>query len=832
MNDEVLRRLAESVADGTPTPWPDDSAHPHVAGLRHLRDLAGAFRIRAGGAPRPSRQVLFQWRHLDVLEHIGKGGFGDVYRAYDPLLRRDVALKLINDQSTPTHATGLIAAEARRMARLRHPAILAIHGADEQDGRLGIWSDLLVGRTLEVLLEEREKLHPATVLELAVPLCEALRAVHGKALTHGDFKPANIMIQDDGTPVLMDFGAAREVMSENVTLGSPLVMAPELFDHARASPAADMYAFGAVVYRMLSGRYPVQADNLTQLRNRLLDGQPPDLRVLPRQWRALVGDLLARSPEARPDTDAVLVRLERMRTARQRRFRRLAIAAVIASLSLGLVIATLGYREALKQRDRAQSTAATLFDVLESPRPSRSGRHMSALDLLHDLRPRVQAMLPDHPALHARVMLELADTFLYFDEVDSVRRLDDAALQACVSCAPRQQAQLEMRRHHQLTEAALIQRHMRDAEQHARAALDLARRLYPDPSPQRAYAMAKLGDVLLAQRRLKQAGPWLKSAMKMSDKVTWTDPEQQAFLRGTWLTWLTSTGSMRKAEAWARKQVAWTQATFGLRHSSTLSAHQGLNRILIQTSQLDEAARRLDADIDLASNWLGRTDATTLGLRLEKASLLNQQGRRQQSIRLLEGIRNEILASDEPDTEALMVASGNLASGYKDVERYAEAEKMYDWVIDKTTKSLGPEHPRVLLNRANLAEMRLAQGRPKQALESSMDIEHIAAKAIGANHLISHFAGFIEGRSLVALGRYREGIAKLRSARHGLEAKLGKDSKLAMRAGYHLAQALAAAGQRAQARSLVDELLPRAIKVLGKEHADVHDLVALRNTLE
>src|SRR5690606_26056501 len=234
----------------------------------------------------------------------------------------------------PGPGRALIAAEARRMARLRHPAILAVHGADEQDGRLGIWSDLLAGRTLDAVLAERGSLPSMNVMALVLPLCDDLLAVHRKALTHGDFKPANIMIQQDGSPVLIDFGAAREVLTETVTTGTPQVMAPEAFDGVHASPAADMYAFGAVIYRMLAGRYPVDAGSLAQLQERLRQNPRPDLSALPRLWRRLLSALLSRSPSDRPDAATTLARLRHMQGAGQRRRRRITLAAIGASLLL------------------------------------------------------------------------------------------------------------------------------------------------------------------------------------------------------------------------------------------------------------------------------------------------------------------------------------------------------------------------------------------------------------------------------------------------------------------------------------------------------------------
>lgn len=829
MNAGILHRLAERVADGSAIDWPASADDPRIAGLRKIELLADAFRNAEHRTQQ--RDPLFTWRHLEVLERIGAGSFGEVFRAWDPVLAREVALKLIDTGDRQALGKELIAAEARRMGRLRHPAILAVHGADEQDGRLGIWSDLLAGRTLDVILAENGRLPPAVVLELALPLCDALLAVHRKALTHGDFKPANIMIQNTGSPVLIDFGAAREVLIETVTAGTPRVMAPETFEGGRASPAADMYAFGAVMYRMLSGRYPINAEGLAQLQAGAHRKHRPDMSVVPRLWRPLLARLLALSPSERPNAAAALDQLRYLQTAGQRRRRRAVVAAIGASLILGLVIASLAWREAASERDRAETAAATLLDVLKSPRPSRSGRNMRALDLLHDMRPQVQALLPGQSYLRARVMLELADTFLYFDEFGSVRELGTAALAACADCTADQRALLQLRRHHQLTEMNLIAREMQDAEAHARAALAIAKRLHAPDSAQYAYAMARVGDVLLARRQMEEAGPLLRRSLDLARAAQWDDLEELAFIRGTWLTWLTSSGTMPEAEDWAREQIVWTEANFGLRHSATLSAHQGLNRILIQTSQLEEAARRLADDIELSTDWLGATDTTTLGLRLQQASLLGEQGQRDESIRELEAVRGEILAGEFPDQEALLVASGNLANRYKDAERYDKAERMYAWVIDKTTRSLGPEHSKVLLNRANLAELWLIRGDAEKALIESQDIERTAIKTLGERHLITQFVRMITGRSHTALGRHEQAWETLAQARAGLAELLGVDAALTMRAEFHYASALAADGRADEALDQLGSLKPRMIEQLGSDHEHVRELTRLLQDL-
>ncbi|MCB1569922.1 MAG: serine/threonine protein kinase, partial [Xanthomonadales bacterium] len=200
---------------------------------------------------------------LHVIEKIGEGSFGVVYRAYDPVLRRDVALKLARLDAAHVDPRAIVS-EARRLARLRHPNILAVHGADQDQDSVGIWCDLLGGVTLQHVLDRSGTLPARAVLDLATPLCDALALVHARGFTHGDLKPANIMLEDDGTPVLMDFGAARDPMQTGSTVGSPLLMAPEQFDGVW-SAASDLYAFGAMLFRCLSGRFPRVAADMAEL---------------------------------------------------------------------------------------------------------------------------------------------------------------------------------------------------------------------------------------------------------------------------------------------------------------------------------------------------------------------------------------------------------------------------------------------------------------------------------------------------------------------------------------------------------------------------------------
>ena len=224
----------------------------------------------AAGAAVTQPVVLFTWGHLQVLQKLGEGSFGEVYRAFDPVLERDVALKLRRAEQ-PEGVVGrrAILDEARRLARVRHPNVLTVHGADVHDGRVGLWTDLISGQTLEERLRQDGPLGAHEAALICIELCDALAAVHAQGLTHGDVKAANIMRERGGRVVLMDFGAVTEVprcgSGGGATLGTPLVMAPEVLRGETPGTTADLYSLGVLLYRLVSGRYPVEAESVQEL---------------------------------------------------------------------------------------------------------------------------------------------------------------------------------------------------------------------------------------------------------------------------------------------------------------------------------------------------------------------------------------------------------------------------------------------------------------------------------------------------------------------------------------------------------------------------------------
>jgi Tol biopolymer transport system component len=273
--DELSRELvdlAASVADGTPD-WTaadrGDAASPEV--IAQLRTIAEIARAHAGigatddlGAPMVRKGP---WGPLEIRELVGSGRFGDVYRALDPALHRDVALKILRHPVPDPHP---VVEEGRLAARVRHPNVITIYGALCVNGEAGIWMEFIHGRTLEAELAERGSLPAGAVRDVGLALCAALDAVHAAGCVHRDVKASNVMREHTGRIVLGDFGTGTDALNDTADrrglAGTPAYLAPEIFDRAPATPQSDIYSLGVLLFRLATGTFPVAGRTLAELR--------------------------------------------------------------------------------------------------------------------------------------------------------------------------------------------------------------------------------------------------------------------------------------------------------------------------------------------------------------------------------------------------------------------------------------------------------------------------------------------------------------------------------------------------------------------------------------
>ncbi len=298
MVDNRLIDDASAIADRRPAATVSASE-----GMRLIDRLARLFGAPAAHKKERATEALFLWGALEVRRLLGAGSFGEVYEAWDPTLHREVALKL----RRPETGTLRWLDEARNLARVRHPHVLTVHGADVLDGRAGIWTERLLGHTLEQELTASGPFTETEVLRIGRDIASALAAVHAAGLIHGDVKTSNIMLEDGDAPrraVLVDFGSADHQPGEDdipaYAMGTPLTMAPEVLDGKPASAGADVYSLGATLFRLLTGRYPVEGASIDAIRRAQRSGERARVRGFAPQVSARLARAVERAIEPDP----------------------------------------------------------------------------------------------------------------------------------------------------------------------------------------------------------------------------------------------------------------------------------------------------------------------------------------------------------------------------------------------------------------------------------------------------------------------------------------------------------------------------------------------------
>ena len=322
MAEEPLLDAAARIADGDGVDWMsltstlvDDQraladelalVQQIAAGHRQLHQLLPV----AADTPAHLMPDRARWGHLDLINVLGRGSYGMVYRAWDTRLERLVALKLFHGAANPDS----VIQEGRMLARVRHENVVAVYGADVIDGVAGIWMELVHGERLDRIIRNSGPMPPREAAAIGADVARALGAVHASGLLHCDVKAQNVVRETSGRVVLMDFGAGRLVpelrdMDQPIAdvAGTPRYMPPELFvSGAAATTTADIYSLGVLVYYLVTGQFPVEGKTLGELKRA---HEAKKVRPLlsakadaPRALGDIVMRAIDRDPALRPST--------------------------------------------------------------------------------------------------------------------------------------------------------------------------------------------------------------------------------------------------------------------------------------------------------------------------------------------------------------------------------------------------------------------------------------------------------------------------------------------------------------------------------------------------
>jgi serine/threonine-protein kinase len=314
MAERLLEQVAADIADGKAVNWDlldsrasDPDERERLKWLRILGNIANLHRpdrdpldeSRGGldetaGDESESGAALSApaartWGRFSVLEKVGEGGFGAVYRAWDPQLEREIAIKILHPYIAGTALAERLLREGRALAKIRHPNVVSVLGVEAHGGEIGLCMDFVRGQTLDDVLKTHGTLSAGEAVLIGQDVCRALAAVHRAGLVHRDVKARNVMREQAGRIVLMDFGAGRDAQTLETApgrdmIGTPLYMAPEVLEGQPASARSDVYSLGVLLYHLVTGQYPVEAPTLDGLltahrqgRRRFVSEARPDL---------------------------------------------------------------------------------------------------------------------------------------------------------------------------------------------------------------------------------------------------------------------------------------------------------------------------------------------------------------------------------------------------------------------------------------------------------------------------------------------------------------------------------------------------------------------------
>jgi dipeptidyl aminopeptidase/acylaminoacyl peptidase len=275
-----LLDIATAVADGATVDWTtlasdateprDRTALEHLKLIEQIANSHGSTILVAADQPPALSDLPADWGPLRVLEQVGRGSFGDVYRAVDGRLDREVALKILRRAGGPEGGAASVIDEARLMARIRHPNVITIYGADRVNGRVGLWMEFVHGQTLESDLRSRGPFSTNDITQVGIAVAGALGAVHTAGLLHRDVKAQNVMRDREGRTLLTDFGTGRELTDAVVAQGelarTPVYLAPEVIDGAPATVTSDLYSLGVLLFHLATGTFPVRGASVRALR--------------------------------------------------------------------------------------------------------------------------------------------------------------------------------------------------------------------------------------------------------------------------------------------------------------------------------------------------------------------------------------------------------------------------------------------------------------------------------------------------------------------------------------------------------------------------------------
>jgi tetratricopeptide (TPR) repeat protein len=668
----------------------------------------------------------------ELLEEVGRGGMGVVYKARQASLNRLVALKMVLAGShAGPDALARFLHEAEIIARLRHPHVVQVYDYGSHDGTPYFSLEYLEGGSLADRLKGQPQ-PPAPAAQMVLTLARAVQAAHEQGVVHRDLKPANVLLAADGTPKVVDFGLAKRGASGQTAtgqvLGTPSYMAPEQAggQSKEVGPAADVYALGAILYELLTGRPPFQGATTWDTLQLVVGADPVPVRRLqpqvPRDLETVCLKCLEKEPARRYASAALLADdLQRFLSGVPVRARPVGLGErawrwgrrnpVVAALAAALGLVVLGGVAALAGLAYAESQAKEQAQR----RLQQVERGVEVLaSVIRDLDPTAEEQ--GGKALR----LQLGE------------RLQEAAgqLEGEAVGDPLAVARLQ----HLLGNALRELGHLDQAEGVLRKARATREQLLGADHPDTLTSMNGLAELYLARGRHDEAEALYQQALAGRRRTLGPDhPDTLESMNG--LAGLyDDRGRYGEAEALYKEALEGRRRTLPADHPDTLTSMNNLAAFYLERGRYDEAEPLLGQVLEANRRTRGPDHPNTLHSLHNFAGLYDARGRYEEAEPLYRqalAARRRVLGPDHPDT---LISMSNLAGLYRDGGRYDEAETLFQQALQARRDKLGPDHPLTLHSMEGLARVHQARARYEEAEVLLREATAGARKRLGLGH--------------------------------------------------------------------------------------------------
>ncbi len=760
--------------------------------LSRINRLSRSFSQPLDSEPEDDIEPGEQWGHLRIDSLIGEGGMGRVYRAHDETLDSHVAIKFLSYSARQYINSELFIAEARRMARVRHPNVLAVFGAATHDARTGFWCEYLRGQTLHEYLASHRPAHDE-VLSIAADLASAVKAVHGAGLIHADIKTLNVMIEPVRGAVLMDFGAGIDLEHDThqpfSQQATPAIMAPEQFDGHDVDTPCDIFALGILMFTLSSGMAPFTGPTISELSDQVCHPERVDYSKLSgnRRWQRLLASMLATDPSARPDIDAVQAEITRLRQAPLKRARKVALASVtglIAAIAITTSYAWITTRiEQQKTQAALQESLeynGLLNEILTSASPVSRGKDTLMLDVIETAEQRLMDQTAVRSELHLQALHNIAWTYKILD--DPVRSLTTA--EHILSLDPDPQTRFDV--HLMMALQTLSQSDRESTEAHLNELASLYGQFELSPMVEREYWVTlsdyqrSFGDIASAEDAMSRARSVIDDN-DLSRSVHMMMSESHLLTRAS-----------RFSEALALLQDALSAMRSECSCDMNINILALRSEIAINRLNLGDAAtgqQELEVLHRDAAAFLGESHYLTEDLFNNYLTTLNQTGDYSKLVELMTPRLSEMEHRYGSGSDRFQNAQNNLANAHLYLAEYDRAEQLYRNVIEQMTELNGEAHFNVLLAKYNLSELLYKSGNPAAARDLATDTLLLAGKTLGEGHLVTLELRDAAGWSLSLMGKHQQAINELEVLHADKQVILGEEHPYTLSTLAHLERA-------------------------------------------